>query len=157
MAKAGVDALAVQCAIELGPRGITSNIIAPGPVAGTEGVDRLYKDSTGAASARASKAVPSGRLGTVKDIADATVFLFSDAANWVNGATLVGQYPNRQINTIANLSQLTEERGECQAQLPHIISRIRTSSFLMMPPLVEGPKSWHSYRRSWTSCFGVFL
>lgn len=35
------------------------------------------------------KVIPSGRLGSVKDIADATVYLFSDAANYVNGEVLV--------------------------------------------------------------------
>lgn len=37
----------------------------------------------------AMKRVPSGRWGTVKEIADATVWLFSDAANFVNGETVV--------------------------------------------------------------------
>jgi 2,4-dienoyl-CoA reductase [(3E)-enoyl-CoA-producing], peroxisomal len=35
------------------------------------------------------KRVPLGRWGTVKEIADATVWLFSDAANFVNGETVV--------------------------------------------------------------------
>jgi peroxisomal 2,4-dienoyl-CoA reductase len=35
------------------------------------------------------RGIPSGRWGTVRDIADATVFLFSDAGNYVNGTTLV--------------------------------------------------------------------
>ncbi|KAF7542467.1 hypothetical protein G7046_g10165 [Stylonectria norvegica] len=32
--------------------------------------------------------VPSGRLGTVRDVADATVYLFSDAGSYVNGQVL---------------------------------------------------------------------
>ena len=35
------------------------------------------------------KVIPSGRMGSVKDIADASVYLFSDAANYVNGDVLV--------------------------------------------------------------------
>ena len=35
------------------------------------------------------KAIPTGRWGSTKEIADATVYLFSDAANYVNGQTLV--------------------------------------------------------------------
>lgn len=35
--------------------------------------------------------IPLGRWGTVKEVADATVYLFSDAANFVTGQTLVGQ------------------------------------------------------------------
>jgi 2,4-dienoyl-CoA reductase [(3E)-enoyl-CoA-producing], peroxisomal len=42
-AKAGVDSLAVSVAMESGPRGVTSNVIAPGAIANTEGVDRLAR------------------------------------------------------------------------------------------------------------------
>ncbi|KAF1831452.1 peroxisomal 2,4-dienoyl-CoA reductase-like protein SPS19 [Decorospora gaudefroyi] len=86
VAKAGVDAMAVSVAIEQGPKGVTSNIIAPGPIADTEGMARLSKSEN---RDRAYKSVPSGRFGTVKEIADATVYLFSDAGNYVNGETLV--------------------------------------------------------------------
>ena len=129
VAKAGVDALAVQCAIELGPRGITSNVIAPGPVAGTEGVDRLYPEGE---NAEASKAIPSGRLGRVKDIADATVFLFSDAGNWVNGATLVGKCGGPQTTIIADLLKSMEERGECMVRALLTMSHIQSSSYRRM-------------------------
>lgn len=88
VAKAGVDALSVQAAIEYGPRGITSNVLAPGAILGTEGIARLISDSTQGNNGRD---VPSGRLGHVKDIADATIYLFSDAGNYVNGETLVGE------------------------------------------------------------------
>ncbi|MCJ1298816.1 hypothetical protein MMC08_001606 [Hypocenomyce scalaris] len=85
-AKAGVDSISNAAAIELGPRGVTSNVIAPGPIEGTEGMERLArKEDLGAHAKR----IPSGRWGTVKEIADATVYLFSDAANFVNGEILV--------------------------------------------------------------------
>lgn len=86
-AKAGVDALSAQMCIEYGPLGLTSNVIAPGPIAGTEGMDRLAKKPKDGENR--FKTIPSGRMGTVKDIADATVYLFSDAANYVNGEVLV--------------------------------------------------------------------
>lgn len=38
------------------------------------------------------KGIPLGRYGTVKEIADATIYLFSDAGNYVNGEALVGTY-----------------------------------------------------------------
>lgn len=88
VAKAGVDAMAMSVAIEQGPKGITSNVIAPGPIADTEGVARLSREDH---REKSSKGVPSGRYGTVKEIADATVYLFSDAGNYVNGETLVGK------------------------------------------------------------------
>ncbi|OCK81077.1 peroxisomal 2,4-dienoyl-CoA reductase-like protein SPS19 [Lepidopterella palustris CBS 459.81] len=86
VAKAGVDAMAHAVAIEQGPRGITSNVIAPGPIADTEGMARLAKSDN---LAEAMKKVPIGRYGSVKEIADATVYLFSDAGNYVNGEILV--------------------------------------------------------------------
>ncbi|KIW29116.1 uncharacterized protein PV07_04953 [Cladophialophora immunda] len=92
VAKAGVDALSANVAIEYGPLGVTSNIIAPGPIAGTEGMDRLSQhhkrggDSTGK---HVGRRIPLGRWGTIKEIADATVYLFSDAANYVTGDRLV--------------------------------------------------------------------
>jgi peroxisomal 2,4-dienoyl-CoA reductase len=89
VAKAGVDAMAMSIAIEQGPKGLTSNVIAPGPIAGTEGMDRLAKKD---AKERSYKAIPAGRYGTVKEIADATIYLFSDSGNYVNGETLVGKF-----------------------------------------------------------------
>ena len=90
VAKAGVDALSNNVALELGPRGVTSNVILPGPIAGTEGMERLSKPDDLADS---FKRVPLGRWGTVKEIADATIYLFSDAGNFVNGQTLIGKHP----------------------------------------------------------------
>ena len=88
VAKAGVDALSAQLAIELGPRGITSNVIAPGAIADTEGTRRLIASED---AAGAHRKIPLGRLGSLKDIGDATVYLFSEAGGYVNGTILVGK------------------------------------------------------------------
>ena len=85
-AKAGVDAMSATICIEEGPRGITSNVIAPGAIAGTEGMDRLVRPGN------SYKYVPLGRAGLTKEIADATVYIFSDSGNYVNGAIVVGEY-----------------------------------------------------------------
>ncbi|KAJ6104828.1 hypothetical protein N7523_011148 [Penicillium sp. IBT 18751x] len=85
-AKAGVDALSNNIALEFGPVGITSNIIAPGPIEGTEGVDRLFPSEDREASLRNQ---PLGRYGSVRDIADATVYLFCETGNYVSGTVLV--------------------------------------------------------------------
>lgn len=88
VAKAGVDALSANAAIEFGPHGVTSNVIAPGGIQATEGLERLSRaEDRNAAAAM----VPLGRHGTVKEIADATVYLFSDAGTYVNGESLVGE------------------------------------------------------------------
>jgi 2,4-dienoyl-CoA reductase [(3E)-enoyl-CoA-producing], peroxisomal len=85
-AKAGVDSLTRVLACEWGPYGIRVNGIAPGPIEGTEGVRRLTSD---ASREGALKQCPLGRLGTTGDIANAALFLCSDAASYVNGVTLV--------------------------------------------------------------------
>lgn len=86
-AKAAVDSLMASVALEYGPLGITANVVAPGAIAGTEGMERLA--SSALDSTQRNSGVPTGRWGTVRDIADATVFVFSDAGNYINGTNIV--------------------------------------------------------------------
>ncbi|RMZ83868.1 hypothetical protein DV737_g1483, partial [Chaetothyriales sp. CBS 132003] len=78
-------------AIGRGPGGriIYVNIIAPGPIGGTEGMDRLSTLAHSGERNPAVKGVPVGRWGKVKEIADATIFLFSDTGNFVSGQVTV--------------------------------------------------------------------
>jgi peroxisomal 2,4-dienoyl-CoA reductase len=85
-AKAGVDALTRNLAVEWGRYGIRVNGIAPGPIDDTEGVRRLL---VGNAREQLIQQNPLGRLGTIKDIANAALFLCSDGASFINGVTLV--------------------------------------------------------------------
>ena len=87
-AKAAVDQISNSVAIEYGPYGVTSNVITPGPIANTEGMERLAK-SDAESSKRSRKIIPVGRWGEVKEIADATIYLFSEAGSYVNGHVLV--------------------------------------------------------------------
>ncbi|HCY99834.1 MAG: short-chain dehydrogenase [Rhodobacterales bacterium RIFCSPHIGHO2_02_FULL_62_130] len=82
-AKAGVMSLIRSLAVEWGPDGILCNTIAPGPIGGTEGVKRLYEE------AGQSTGVPLGRLGRGEDIAQAALYLCSDASRFVTGTDLV--------------------------------------------------------------------
>jgi len=85
-AKAGVDALTRNLAVEWGRFGIRVNAIAPGPIEDTEGMTRLVPEPI---KERLKKAVPLGRFGKIADIEKAAVFLCSDAASFINGAVLV--------------------------------------------------------------------
>jgi peroxisomal 2,4-dienoyl-CoA reductase len=87
-AKAAVDQISYSVSLEFGPLGVTSNVITPGPIAGTEGMERLSKQDESTLE-KSKKAVPLGRWGEVKEIADATVYLFSEAGSFVNGHALV--------------------------------------------------------------------
>ncbi|KAK4100903.1 NAD(P)-binding protein [Parathielavia hyrcaniae] len=86
-AKAAIETLTASVALEYGPLGVTANCVAPGAIEGTEGMERLA--SSLVSRRERSKGIPSGRWGVVRDIADATVFLLSDAGSYVNGTTLV--------------------------------------------------------------------
>ncbi|KAH8882592.1 NAD(P)-binding protein [Thozetella sp. PMI_491] len=86
-AKAAIDSLMASVALEYGPLGITANSVVPGAIEGTEGMERLA--SSRVSDKEKSEAVPSGRWGTVRDVADATVFVFSDAGNYLNGTSVV--------------------------------------------------------------------
>ena len=86
-AKAGVDMLTRVLAMEWGGAGVRVNAITPGPIAGTEGMERLAGSPDEAA--RVVRTVPLGRLGTVEDVAEAVLFLCSPAAAFVTGAVLV--------------------------------------------------------------------
>jgi 2,4-dienoyl-CoA reductase [(3E)-enoyl-CoA-producing], peroxisomal len=85
-AKAGVDALTRNLAVEWGRYGIRVNGIAPGPIEDTEGMKRLVPEPV---KEKLRKNIPLGRFGRIRDIEHAAVFLCSDAASFINGAILV--------------------------------------------------------------------
>ncbi len=82
-AKAGLAGMTRALAQEVASRGITVNLIAPGFVA-TAMTDALGE----AQRQKLAAAIPLGRLGQPADIAAAAVFLASDEAAWITGATL---------------------------------------------------------------------
>lgn len=85
-AKAGVDALTRNLAVEWGHYGIRVNGIAPGPIEDTEGMKRLVPDPI---KEKLRKNIPLGRFGRISDIETAAVFLCSDAASFINGEIIV--------------------------------------------------------------------
>lgn len=81
--KAGLLGLARSLARELGSRGITANVLAPGFIE-TDMTAELGEEAV----ARYVGQIPLGRLGGVGDVAGAVEFLASDAAAYVTGALL---------------------------------------------------------------------
>ena len=81
--KAAVDGLTHAFAIELGPRNITVNAVAPALTRTdmTAPIPDEVKD-------RMRESTPLGRLAEPEDIADAIAFLASDDARWITGRTL---------------------------------------------------------------------
>jgi peroxisomal 2,4-dienoyl-CoA reductase len=86
-AKAAVDSLAVSVALEYGPLGVRCNVIAPGGIDATEGLARLGSAAPDTVKAY-NAAIPLGRLGETRDIADTTVFLFSEGGSYINGEAI---------------------------------------------------------------------
>lgn len=85
-AKAGIDNMMKNLALEWGKHGIRCNSIAPGPIEGTEGMRKL---SSPEATKQLVNAIPLRRMGTVDDIGQAAVFLASPLATYISGTLLV--------------------------------------------------------------------
>ena len=85
-AKAGIDMMMKNLALEWGRYGIRCNSIVPGPIDGTEGMKRL---SSPDARAQLSAAIPLGRLGTIDEMGQVAVFLASPLASYISGTVLV--------------------------------------------------------------------
>lgn len=78
--KGALDRIVISAARELGPRGISANVVNPGPV------DTGWMDDELRASMPAH--VPLGRLGTAADTAGVVAFLLSPEGRWISGQLL---------------------------------------------------------------------
>jgi 3-oxoacyl-[acyl-carrier protein] reductase len=81
--KSGLVGMARSLARELGSRGITANVVAPGFVE-TDMTAELGEDLV----KKYAEQIPLGRLGSVDDIAGTVEFLASDAAGYITGAVI---------------------------------------------------------------------
>jgi 3-oxoacyl-[acyl-carrier protein] reductase len=77
--KGGIEAMTRAMALDLAPYGVRVNAIVPGLI-------RTY-DITDDVAAERGKVVPQGRLGNPDDISGPTVFLATDDARYITGAT----------------------------------------------------------------------
>jgi 3-oxoacyl-[acyl-carrier protein] reductase len=89
-AKTGVLGLIRALAAELGPSGIRANVVMPGFIDTERRYAEWYPEfqKSPPGSPEQLKQIPLGRLGRPEDIADACVFLASDASAYVTGDTL---------------------------------------------------------------------
>ena len=83
-AKAAVIGMCRGGARELGPHGITVNVIAPGPI-DTEIMGGKLTDER---KTSMSSTIPLGRVGQPEEVAATVVFLLTDGAGYINGATI---------------------------------------------------------------------
>ena len=82
--KAAVEAMTRVAAKELGPRRITVNAVAPGPVA----TELFFQGKPQELVDRLTRLIPLGRLGETKDIAPVVSFLAGPGGGWVSGQVL---------------------------------------------------------------------
>lgn len=85
-AKAAVISLVRNLAVEYAAQGIRANAVVPGPIETVQ--MRAWLDSLPDRGAGFGARVPAGRLGRPEEIAEAVLFLASDAASFVNGVAL---------------------------------------------------------------------
>jgi 3-oxoacyl-[acyl-carrier protein] reductase len=80
-AKAGIEILTKELAVQVGPSGIRANCIAPETILTERNKERIPEDQQ-----RALIGVhPIRRLGTPEDVAQAALFLASDQSSWISG------------------------------------------------------------------------
>ena len=103
-AKAGINQLVRVLALEWGPD-VRVNGISPGPIAGTEGMARLAPDAS--TKDKHTQRIAAKRWGEVGEVADAAVWLCSDAAAYVTG-TIIDVDGGSQVG---DASRVNLERG----------------------------------------------
>lgn len=79
--KAAVEAMTHTLAKELGPRGVTVNVVAPGPIATELFLNVISKELIQGLI----NEIPLGRLGQPEEVAQVVSFLASSDSGWVNG------------------------------------------------------------------------
>jgi NAD(P)-dependent dehydrogenase (short-subunit alcohol dehydrogenase family) len=85
-AKGAVEVLTRYLAQELGPRGITANVLAPGAIA-TDFGGGVVRD-VAAVNQHVATTIPLGRVGLPDDVGAAVAALLSEGGRWINGARI---------------------------------------------------------------------
>jgi 3-oxoacyl-[acyl-carrier protein] reductase len=83
-AKAGIEVLSKELAVQAGPDGVRVNCLAPETIL----TERIQQQIPQAVQEQLRLAHPVQRLGTPDDVANAALFLASDHSSWVSGITL---------------------------------------------------------------------
>lgn len=111
MGKAAVNAMTMSLGVEWAKYGIRINAIAPGPIPTEYAWEMLNPTENSSAGATQFDTVPAGRPGTVEELANLTIFLLTDACDYITGQTIVmdGGQMLAGPGTFAGLTTMTDE------------------------------------------------
>lgn len=111
MAKAAVHAMTMSLAVEWGRYGIRVNAFAPGPIPTDYAWEMLNPTDKSSVGATQVDQIPLGRAGTIDELANLTIFAFSDACNYLTGETIAMDGGQRLAapNTFAGLTAMTDQ------------------------------------------------
>jgi NAD(P)-dependent dehydrogenase (short-subunit alcohol dehydrogenase family) len=111
MAKAAVHAMTMSLAVEWARYGIRLNALAPGPIPTDYAWEMLNPTDKSSIGATQPDQIPMGRVGTIEELAALTIFLLSDACDYLTGATIAmdGAQHLAGPGTFAGLSSLTDD------------------------------------------------
>ncbi|MFD6058478.1 SDR family oxidoreductase [Rhodococcus wratislaviensis] len=111
MAKAAVHSMTMSLAVEWARYGIRLNALAPGPIPTDYAWEMLNPTEKSAVGATQADQVPMGRMGTMEELANLTIFLLSDACDYLTGQTIAmdGGQMLAGPGTFAGLTSMSSE------------------------------------------------
>lgn len=111
MGKAAVHAMTMSLAVEWARYGIRLNAVAPGPIPTEYAWEMLNPTDKSSVGATQADAIPMGRTGTIEELANLTIFLFSDACDYLTGQTIAmdGGQMLAGPGTFAGLTSMTPD------------------------------------------------
>ena len=104
--------MTMSLAVEWGPYGIRLNALAPGPIPTDYAWEMLNPTDNSSVGATQSDQIPLRRSGTIEELANLTIFAFSDACDYLTGETIAMDGGQRLAgpNTFAGLSAMSRPR-----------------------------------------------
>ncbi|UFS58134.1 SDR family oxidoreductase [Subtercola endophyticus] len=111
MAKAAVHAMTMSLAVEWARYGIRLNALAPGPIPTDYAWEMLSPTDSSAVGATQPDQIPMKRAGTIEELAALTIFLLSDACDYLTGETIAMDGGQRLAGpaTFAGLTSLSDQ------------------------------------------------
>lgn len=110
MAKAAVHSMTMSLAVEWAKYGIRVNALAPGPIPTDYAWEMLNPTDKSSVGATQTDQIPAGRAGTIEELANLTMFVLSDACDYLTGQTIAmdGGQMLAGPGTFAGLSALDD-------------------------------------------------